>query len=192
MMGFFTEWLQSWGDDYCVAEEIRSSRKERGMSNSRRLPARFILMFLFVLVAAQAPSGQRSAQTALARARSLKCVFSVMATSTWKGGEPVAEIKPAKLSMDFDTIEAQESTAHYGGGDVNLVPADIIAQQSGGSLHLMQTSRSGAVYLTTVLPSASRDGKLKAVHARHEYTEVSLPGYTSRPEQYYGECEAQP
>jgi len=28
------------------------------------------------------------------------------------------------------------------------------------------------------------------VHARHEYTEVSLPGYTSRPEQYYGECEA--
>ncbi len=33
-------------------------------------------------------------------------------------------------------------------------------------------------------------GKLKAVHTRHEYTEVSLPGYTSRPEQYYGECDA--
>jgi len=27
------------------------------------------------------------------------------------------------------------------------------------------------------------------VHTRHEYTEVRLPGFTSRPEQYYGECE---
>jgi hypothetical protein len=70
--------------------------------------------------------------------------------------------------------------------------SDIIAQLSGGSLHLMQTSRSGAVYITTVYPSESRGGKLKAVHARHEYTEVSLPGYTSRPEQYYGECDGKP
>jgi len=31
-------------------------------------------------------------------------------------------------------------------------------------------------------------GKLRAVHTRHEYTEVSLPGFTSRPEQYYGDC----
>ena len=34
------------------------------------------------------------------------------------------------------------------------------------------------------------DGKLRAVHTRHEYTEVSLPGFTSRPEQYYGDCTA--
>jgi hypothetical protein len=27
------------------------------------------------------------------------------------------------------------------------------------------------------------------MHSRHEYTDVSLPGYTSSPEQYYGECE---
>ena len=24
---------------------------------------------------------------------------------------------------------------------------------------------------------------------RHEFTEVSLPGYTSSPEQYYGDCQ---
>jgi hypothetical protein len=29
---------------------------------------------------------------------------------------------------------------------------------------------------------------MRAVHTRHEYTMISLPGFTSRPEQYYGEC----
>ena len=96
------------------------------------------------------------------------------------------------IRMEFDTIEPQEGSARYAGGDTNLAVSDIIAQLSGGSLHLLQTSRSGAVYITTVYPSESRGGKLKAVHARHEYTEVSLPGYTSRPEQYYGECDAKP
>jgi hypothetical protein len=94
--------------------------------------------------------------------------------------------------LEFDMVEPQEGSARYTGGDTNLAAGDITVQLSGGSLHLMQTGRSGAVYITTVLPSESRGGKLKAVHARHEYTEVSLPGYTSRPEQYYGECEAKP
>lgn len=162
------------------------------MAFSRRPSTRSAVTVLFVLAASHALWGQRSAQNALGRAKSLNCTFSLLATATWKAGDPVAEIKPAKLTMEFDTIEVQEGSARYSGGDANLVPSDIIAQTSGGSLHLMQTSRSGAVYLTTVLPSVSRDGKLKAVHARHEYTEVQLPGYTSRPEQYYGECEAKP
>jgi len=180
------------GLDYCVAEETRSSKKERGMSISRRLRVVFVLIVVFAFAGPHALLGQRSAQNAPGRAKSLSCVFSVVATASWKNGEAVAEIKSAKLSMEFDTIEPQEGSARYAGGDTNLAVSDIIAQLSGGSLHLMQTSRSGAVYLTTVYPSESRNGKLKAVHARHEYTEVSLPGYTSRPEQYYGECEAKP
>jgi hypothetical protein len=40
-----------------------------------------------------------------------------------------------------------------------------------------------------VFDKENTPGKYKAVHTRHEYTEVSLPGFTSRPEQYYGECE---
>jgi hypothetical protein len=27
------------------------------------------------------------------------------------------------------------------------------------------------------------------VHSRHEYYPTALPGFTSSPEQYYGECE---
>lgn len=160
------------------------------MSIARHPDVRLVLIFVFLVLGSHAASGQRGAQGAPGRAKSLSCVFPALVTGTWKAGEPVAEVKTAKLLLQFDMIEAQEGSARYTGGDSNLVPAEITVQLSGGSLHLMQTSRSGAVYLTTVLPSESRGGKLKAVHARHEYTEVSLPGYTSRPEQYYGECEA--
>jgi hypothetical protein len=47
---------------------------------------------------------------------------------------------------------------------------------------------SGPLYTTTVLAKESRDGRLLAIHTRHEYTDVSLPGFTSRPEMYLGEC----
>jgi hypothetical protein len=50
-------------------------------------------------------------------------------------------------------------------------------------------SGEGVLRITTVFDKQNSPGKFKAVHARHEYTDVSLPGFTSRPEQYYGECE---
>ena len=160
---------------------------------SSKRPLRVLLVLIVVFAAdPHAQRGQRFAQDALRRAKSLSCVFSVMATASWKNGEAVAETKTAKLSLEFDTIEAQEGSARYAGGDRNVAANEIVARLSGGGLHLMQTTDSGAVYMTSVHPSESRGGKLKAVHTRHEYTEVSLPGYTSRPEQYYGECDAKP
>jgi hypothetical protein len=59
---------------------------------------------------------------------------------------------------------------------------------SQGTIHFVQAFRDGPLYVTTIFAKESRDGKLKAVHTRHEYTDVSLPGFTSKPEQYYGEC----
>jgi hypothetical protein len=56
-------------------------------------------------------------------------------------------------------------------------------------LHFMQVTSPGALYTTTVFDQVSRPGKLKAVHTRHEWQAFALPGYSSRPEQYYGECE---
>jgi hypothetical protein len=59
----------------------------------------------------------------------------------------------------------------------------------------MQMDNSGPLYLTTVFSAGGRDqlpgARLRAVHTRHEFTSVSLPGFTSRPEQYYGECEVE-
>ena len=58
-----------------------------------------------------------------------------------------------------------------------------------GTLHLVQAFREGPLYVTTIFPKETRGARLQAVHTRHEYTLISMPGYTSRPEQYVGECE---
>ena len=52
-----------------------------------------------------------------------------------------------------------------------------------------QSFRDGPVYTTTVFQKETTGGKLKAVHSRHELFDFALPGFTSSPEQYYGECE---
>ena len=62
-------------------------------------------------------------------------------------------------------------------------------QLQGGYLHFMQVGLNGFLYTTTVFDKVSKPGRLRAVHTRHEYTEINLPGYTSRPQQYYGDCE---
>ena len=83
----------------------------------------------------------------------------------------------------FDTEDGTaEVTGSYGA-------PHIIVRVAGGYLHFMQVGSAGFLYATTVFNKFVKPGKLFSVHARHEYTDVSLPGYTSRPEQYYGECE---
>jgi hypothetical protein len=56
----------------------------------------------------------------------------------------------------------------------------------------MAVASGGPVYITTIFDRESRGRKLKAVHSRHEFFAVPLPGATSSPEQYYGECEIVP
>ena len=153
------------------------------MSNTRYAGA---LVFLLALLwSAQVPSAQTAGSTSLASATRIDCVFPLVATGTWTDGEPRADVKPSKLSVAFDSINTQEGTARAIG---EFGPIQIVARLAATTLHLLQVSNDGPVYITTVFNKVSRDGKLKAVHTRHEYTDVSLPGFTSRPEQYYGEC----
>ncbi|MGW8369982.1 MAG: hypothetical protein ACWGPN_15065, partial [Gammaproteobacteria bacterium] len=63
-----------------------------------------------------------------------------------------------------------------------------VVRYAQGYLHFMQTMSAGPIYLTTILAEPSADGRLKAVQTRHEYTAVMLPGFTSRPEMYLGDC----
>jgi hypothetical protein len=112
-----------------------------------------------------------------------------MTTGTWKNGEPVSETKAVKLSLGFDEINADDGTARVIGA---FGPSDIIVRLSLGNLHFVQSFREGPLYTTTIFPKETKDGRLQAVHTRHEYTEVSLPGFTSRPEQYYGDCSIDP
>ena len=130
------------------------------------------------------------AQEPLANLKKLQCTFPVQATGTWVDGAPKAEIKPAKLTVGFDAIDVGDGTADTVG---QFGPLHITVRLTGSTLHFLHMDSGGALYLTTVFAPAKgqlASGKLRAVHTRHEYTEVSLPGFTSRPEQYYGECAA--
>ena len=135
-----------------------------------------------------AVSSSLHAQVTLAKATSIRCTFSLMTLSNLREEPPKAEVKPSTRVLQFDGINADEGTAQLksesGGGAY-----DIAVRYAQGYLNFIQSFREGPVYMTTVLDQKTRGGKLKAMHSRHEFTIVSLAGWTSSPEQYYGECE---
>src|SRR5262245_35241083 len=131
----------------------------------------------------------QSAHDRLAGVKTLACNFTASVVAAWKNGVPQAEIKPSQLTMRFESVNTDEGTARVVG---TFGPSDIIVRLSGDTLHLLQSFREGPLYATTVFPKETRPGRFQAVHTRHEWTQVALPGYTSSPEQYYGDCEVAP
>ena len=135
---------------------------------------------------AQTPSAA-VLESRLLAAKSLKCTFTQLATGTWTAdGATQGNTKAVTLAVQFTEINADESTARMLS---NFGTYDMIVRVMAGNMHFIQPLRSGALYTTTVFAKESRPGKFKAVHSRHEYVEIVLPGFTARPEQYYGECE---
>lgn len=109
------------------------------------------------------------------------------ATGTWKkDGSPDIAVNQATLVLLFDSINADEGTAQLRNGSVG---SEIIVRSAGGYLSFIQSFRAGPLYTTTVFDKENPGSKFKAVHSRHEYFTVPLPGATSSPEQYYGECQ---
>jgi hypothetical protein len=147
-----------------------------------------------LLVALGLPTlhAQAPGQNSLADVKALTCTFTLMAVGTWDKEGPSADVTPAKLSMQFDAIDTQDGTANV--VDVSAAAAGaphITVRLLGDNLHFLAMNSSGSVYLTTVFADreSRAGGKFKAVHTRHEFTQVRLTGWTSRPEQYYGQCE---
>jgi len=122
----------------------------------------------------------------LVGARTLQCTFPLNATGIWRNGKAEAAVKPATLTMKFVSINTDEGSAQLEGGAGTY---DIIVRYSTGYLNFIQSFRDGPMYTTTVFQKETTGGKLKAVHSRHELFDFALPGFTSSPEQYYGECE---
>ena len=138
------------------------------------------------------PRAQAPAPVALAHVQGLKCAFALMTTGTWNKDAPSAEVTPASLSMQFDAIDTQEGTANVVGVSASAAGAPhITVRLLGDNLHFLAMNISGSAYLTTVFADReSRAGaKFKAGPTRHEFPQVRLTGWTSRPEQYYGQCE---
>jgi len=146
---------------------------------------------LFIIIAATPilPSSLKAQipQGPLSRAKAIKCTFPIMAVGTWGKEKPEVKIQPSTHpTLEFEKINADEGTAVLKG---DYGKYDIIVRYANGYLHLIQSFLDGPLYTTTVLEKTTASGKFKAMHSRHEHTDVSLPGFTSSPEQYYGECE---
>ena len=155
------------------------------MSLTRQVAAGVVLAWCCAgTLSAQAGGGRGDG---LADATSLDCTFTLIATGTWTDGAPEAEVDASELSFRFEAIDTQEATAEVIGP---FGPSHIITRLSGDYLHFLQMFSAGPLYSTTIIDRETVDGRLMAVHTRHEYTDVSLIGFTSRPEQYYGDCAA--
>ena len=137
-----------------------------------------------LLVAALAASPGALAQD-LYDATALDCSFTVIATADWSEGEADASVEPSTLSLRFEEIDADGATAAIVGP---YGASHIIVRQTGDYLHLVQMFTVGPLYTTTVIDRETADGRRMAVHTRHEYTDTRLVGFTSRPEQYVGDC----
>lgn len=153
---------------------------------------RWRLAVLWFALGSQTPHAQTSPLATLDNVQRLKCTFMLMATGTWDNGMAHAEVRPATLAMQFDAIDTQGGTANV--TDLSTVSSGvphITVRLLGDNLHFLAMNSSGSVYLTTVFSDkeSQAGGKFKAVHTRHEFTQVILMNFTSRPEQYYGYCE---
>ena len=144
---------------------------------------RILQIFMIVGVLPLMAAGQDSK---LASVKTLQCTFPLISTGTWKNGKAEAVVKPSTLTLKFVSINTDEGSAQLDGGSGTY---DIIVRYASGYLNFIQSFRDGPVYTTTVFQKETTGGKLKAVHSRHELFDFPLPGFTSSPEQYYGECE---
>jgi hypothetical protein len=158
------------------------------MSNSMRCSKWLAAIAVAGLALIPRPLDGQS-QSRLGAAQTIRCSFPINASGTWKGdGVPQGAMKPAKLVLIFDSINADEGTARLRSGSTG---AELVVRSAGGYLHFMQSFRTGPLYTTTIFDKETTAGRFKAVHSRHEYFSTPLPGSTSNPEQYYGECEIQ-
>jgi len=146
---------------------------------------RLIVTLIMSLVAVGPVLGQER----LLNATDLDCAFSVMSTAGWADGDAGGDVGPSTLSLRFEEIDTDGATAEIVGP---YGASQIIVRQTGDYLHLVQMFTVGPLYTTTVIDREIRDGRFMAVHTRHEYTDTQLVGFTSRPEQYYGDCAVEP
>ena len=130
------------------------------------------------------------AQGGIAKATRLRCSFSTLVKGQWRSdGSPDISPGSASVTLRFEGIDTDAGTAELRTGSMT---SELIVRASEGYLNFLQVFRTGPMYTTTVFDAGSKGGKFKAVHSRHEYLDPPLPGATSTPEQYYGECEIVP
>lgn len=149
------------------------------------------LVTAMVLAFALTAAAQTTEKNPLAQVKHLKCQFSVYASGSWtKAQEPQAQVRqPETLQLEIDEIDADSGSGRVTG---TAGPAEVTALLTISSLHFMERSVTGTLNITTVFSGDPGAKTFRAVHTRHDYLPMSLPGFQSEPSvsQHYGVCEA--
>jgi hypothetical protein len=151
---------------------------------------RTLITLIVTLLASGAALGQAppaEPPNPLASLKRLKCRFPVAASAVWKGGEAVAQTKTQELLFEIAEIDVQDGTAEYLG---TAGRAYVTAVLSGWSLYFVENA-VGQLNVTTVFAQEAAPKKLKAVHSRHGYLQMTVGRFVAEPSvsQNYGECD---
>ena len=143
-----------------------------------------LLLLLSMPVSTQGPAEPPNPLTTVKR---LKCRFPQAASAAWKSGDPQIQMKTQELLFDITAIDVQDGTAEYIG---TAGRAFVTAVLSGWSLYFVENS-VGQLNVTTVFAQEAAPKRLKAVHSRHGYLQMTVGRYIAEPSvsQNYGDCE---
>jgi len=117
----------------------------------------------------------------------LKCRFPTASAAAWKSGDPQVQLKTQELLFEINNIDVQDGTAEYIG---TAGRAYVTAVLSGWSLYFVENS-VGQLNVTTVFAQEASPKRLKAVHSRHGYLQMTVGKFIAEPSvsQNYGDCE---
>jgi len=135
---------------------------------------------------AAAVNGPLAAEESLTTIKGLKCTFPVYTAAVWEKGTPRAETKRADpLAVEVDEIDLDAGTARQG-------TASVTAILTASTLHVLERTMLGSLTVLSVFAEQTPRGTLRAVRSRHDYIQMSVPGFVAEPtvSQHYGECEA--
>jgi hypothetical protein len=146
--------------------------------------AGLLIVVAAVDITAQAPVEPPNPLTTVKR---LKCRFPTASAAAWKSGDPQVQIKTQELLFEITAIDVQDGTAEYLG---TAGRAFVTAVLSGWSLYFVENS-VGQLNVTTVFAQEAAPKRLKAVHSRHGYLQMTVGRYIAEPSvsQNYGDCE---
>ena len=140
-----------------------------------------ILLHVSVLLSAQSAEKKNP----LDGITGLKCSFPVAVSGRWKDWMPKADLEQGPpLTLVIDEIDIDGGTARIG-------TTHTTALLTQNSVHFMERTMAGSLTMITVLSQKSPKGTLRAVRSRHDYLQMSIPGFVAEPNvsQHYGECE---